>query len=70
MAYLRNVETDLANYHGSASGFLAEIDRMQLVEYLSLHPAELANARVIVAFDGVRLRVHVVHNSRDVLSIQ
>jgi len=32
-----------ANYHAASSGFLAEIDRMQLEvrEYLSLHPAEL-----------------------------
>ena len=31
------------NYRGSVSGFLAEIDRMQLEirEYLSMHPAEL-----------------------------
>jgi len=44
VAHLRNVETDPTNYHLSASGFLAEIDRMQLEvrDYLSLHPAELA----------------------------
>ncbi len=30
VAHLRNVETNPANYHGSVSGFLAEIDRMQL----------------------------------------
>ena len=29
-AHLRNVETNPENYHGSVSGFLAEIDRMQL----------------------------------------
>ena len=42
---LRESESDPANYHASASGFLAEIDRMQLEvrEYLSLHPAELAS---------------------------
>lgn len=42
---LRKSEKDPANYHASASGFLAEIDRMQLDvrEYLSLHPAELAS---------------------------
>lgn len=42
---LRVSETDPANYHASASGFLDEIDRMQLEvrEYLSLHPAELAS---------------------------
>ena len=41
---LRQVETNPVNYHASASGFLAEIDRMQLEvrEYLSLHPAEIA----------------------------
>ncbi len=45
LAVLRKSETDPANYHASASGFLAEIDRMQLDvrEYLSLHPAELAS---------------------------
>ena len=43
VTHLRTVETNPANYHLSASGFLAEIDRMQLEvrEYLSLHPAEL-----------------------------
>ena len=43
VAYLRQVETNPANYHLSASGFLEEIDRMQLEvrEYLSLHPGEL-----------------------------
>jgi len=46
VAHLRNVETNPENYHASASGFLAEIDRMQLEvrEYLSLHPAELAES--------------------------
>jgi hypothetical protein len=46
LAHLRKAETSPANYHLSASGFLAEIDRMQLEvrEYLSLHPAELAAA--------------------------
>jgi hypothetical protein len=44
VAHLRKVETNPVNYRLSASGFLAEIDRMQLEvrEYLSLHPAELA----------------------------
>jgi hypothetical protein len=42
VAHLRQVETNPANYHLSASGFLAEIDRMQLEvrEYLSLDPGE------------------------------
>ncbi len=44
VAHLRKVETNPVNYRGSVSGFLAEIDRMQLEvrEYLSLHPTELA----------------------------
>lgn len=35
VAYLRQVETDPANYHLSASGFL------EVREYLSFHPGEL-----------------------------
>jgi hypothetical protein len=44
LAHMRKVETNPANYHASASGFLAEIDRMQLEvrEFLSTHPADLA----------------------------
>ena len=44
VAYLRNAETNAENYHASVSGFLSEIDRMQLEvrEYLSVHPTELA----------------------------
>jgi hypothetical protein len=44
VAHLRRVETNPANYHASVSGFLAEIDRMQLEvrEYLATHPTELA----------------------------
>lgn len=43
VTHLRTVESNVANYHAAASGFLAEIDRMQLDvrEYLSLHPTEL-----------------------------
>ena len=43
VARLRKTETNPTNYHLSASGFLAEVDRMQLEvrEYLSLHPGEL-----------------------------
>jgi hypothetical protein len=46
VAHLRRLETNPANYRGSVSGFLAEIDRMQLEvrEYLSLHPAEVVSA--------------------------
>jgi hypothetical protein len=40
---LREVETNPTNYRLSASGFMAEIDRMQLEvrEYLSLLPSQL-----------------------------
>ena len=42
---LRASETNPGNYHASVSGFIAELDRMQLEvrEYLSVHPAELAS---------------------------
>lgn len=44
LAHLRKTETNPVNYRLAASGFLAEIDRMQLEvrEYLAVHPAELA----------------------------
>jgi len=44
LAHLRKVETNPVNYRLSASGFLAEIDRMQLEvrEYLSLPAVEAA----------------------------
>ena len=40
---LRQVETNPINYRLSASGYLAEIDRMNLAvrEYLWLHPSEI-----------------------------
>lgn len=43
VAQLRNAESNPVNYRAAVSGFLAEIDRMQLEvrEYLSLHPREL-----------------------------
>lgn len=46
VAYLRKMETNPVNYHLSVSGFLAEIDRMQLEvpEYLFFHPAERAGS--------------------------
>jgi hypothetical protein len=46
LAHLRRVETIPANYRLSLSGFLAEVDRMQLEvrEYLSRLPTELAAA--------------------------
>jgi hypothetical protein len=42
VALLRRVETNPVNFHASVSGFLAEVDRMQLEvrEYLSIHPGE------------------------------
>jgi hypothetical protein len=42
--HLRKFEANPANYRASASGFLAEIDRMQLDvrEYLSSIPTEAA----------------------------
>ena len=45
VAHLRKTETNPVNYRAAASGFLAEIDRMQLEvrEYLSIHPAELVS---------------------------
>jgi hypothetical protein len=46
LEHLRRVETNATNYRLSASGFLAEIDRMNLEvrEYLSTHPSELVLA--------------------------
>ena len=42
VAHLRRVETNPVNFHACVSGFLAEVDRMQLEvrEYLSIHPGE------------------------------
>lgn len=47
VAHLRNVETNPLVYRMSASGFLMEIDRMQLDvrDYLALHPSEFAATR-------------------------
>jgi hypothetical protein len=44
VTHLRKAETNPINYRAAVSGFLAEIDRMQLEvrEYLSMHPEELA----------------------------
>jgi len=43
VAHLRTVEANPVNYRLSASGFLAEVDKIQLDvrEYLSLHPTDL-----------------------------
>jgi hypothetical protein len=45
VACLRATESNPNNYHASAGGFIAEIDRMQLDvrEYLSFHPTELVS---------------------------
>ena len=46
VAHLRRTETNPVNYRAAASGFLAEIDRMQLEvrEYLNFLPTERAGA--------------------------
>ena len=43
---IREVERSPENYHASVAGFLSELDRMHLDvrEYLSAHPEELAHA--------------------------
>jgi hypothetical protein len=43
VANLRKTETNSANYRLASSGFLAEVDRMNLDvrDYLSSHPSEL-----------------------------
>jgi hypothetical protein len=49
VTYLRQVENNPTNYRLSASGYLAELDRMTLEvrDYLWLHPAEVASATVL-----------------------
>jgi hypothetical protein len=44
--HLRQTEANPVNYRASSSGFLAELDRMQLAvrEYFSTPPADLAKA--------------------------
>jgi hypothetical protein len=46
VAHLRRTETNPVNYRAAASGFLAEIDRMQLEvrDYLSFLPTESTGA--------------------------
>jgi hypothetical protein len=46
LVHLRRTEPNPVNFRAAASGFLTEIDRMQLEvrEYLSTHPTELAKA--------------------------
>ncbi len=45
--HLRIVETNPENYHLSVSGFLAELDRMNLEvrEYLWAHPGQYSDDR-------------------------
>ena len=45
--HLRKVETNPENYHLSVSGFLAELDRMNLEvrEYLWSHPGRYSDNR-------------------------
>jgi len=45
--HLRKVETNPENYHLSVSGFLAELDRMNLEvrEYLWLYPGQYSDDR-------------------------
>jgi hypothetical protein len=56
VAELRRVEANPTNYHAASSGFLAEIDRMQLEvrEYLSIHPGDpsLRNVEPAAGVDG------------------
>lgn len=46
VAHLRKVETNPANYRLSVSGYMAELDRMNLEvrDYLWLHPSEVSDA--------------------------
>lgn len=51
VAHLRRVENNPTNYHLSVSGYLAEIDRMNLAirDYLSLHPSEMKETMLVMA---------------------
>jgi len=44
VAHLRRTESTADNYSASVSGFISEIDRMQLEvrEYLTIYPGEIA----------------------------
>ncbi len=46
--HLRQVETNPANYRLSVSGYLAELDRMNLEvrDYLWLHPTEISGVSI------------------------
>ncbi len=58
VAHLRKTETNPVNYRAAVSGFLAEIDRMQLEvrDYLSFLPTESVGAAELAASaDGGRV---------------
>lgn len=61
VAHLRRTEANSVNYRAAASGFLAEIDRMQLDvrEYFCVLPAEDAGATESGAAAGGRRVVGV-----------
>jgi hypothetical protein len=46
-AQIRRAESNPDNYRAAVSGFIAEVDRMQLEvrEYLTHHPSESSNRR-------------------------
>jgi len=48
VTYLRQVEQNLTNYRLSVSGYLAELDRMNLEvrEYLWSYPSEVASVAI------------------------
>ena len=48
VAHLRQMETNPTNYRLAVSGYLTEVDRMNLEvrEYLSLLPSEIASSPV------------------------
>lgn len=48
VAHLRQMETNPTNYRRAVSGYLTEVDRMNLEvrEYLSLLPSEIASSPV------------------------
>jgi hypothetical protein len=54
LAQLRRTETNPVNYRAAASGFLAEVDRMQLEvrDYLSFLPGENTDAEPAASAPG------------------
>lgn len=48
ISHLRKVEASPLTYRLSSSGFLVEVDRMQLEvrDYLAMHPSELATSKM------------------------